>query len=187
MKITTKAARTAKIIFYCARAEGKEISSSEEYEQVLHKVAVQHLNIFNQDNWGEFEYLTWMAAVELYELKYNLPRQLSNLRFELEQKHIGFFIEGETKPSPNTLIANLPKHFERLSSIAEYEFYLYKTTDEILLKTRRNSFPQCEYNVDYYRDLVRLYEIENDLPLLSEQLYCTDRFRYFRRLRQKMS
>lgn len=187
MNITMKAAKTAKTIFYCARAEGKEIRSSEEYERLLYKVAVQHLNIFNEDNWGQFEYLTWMAAVELYELQYNLPPQLSNLRFELEQKHLGFFIEGETKSSLNTLIAHFPKHFARLSSIAEYEFYLYKTTDEMLLKTRRNSFPRCEDNVDYYRNLVRLYEIENDLPLLSEQLYCTDRFRYFRKLRQNMS
>jgi len=106
MKITIEAAKTEKIIYYCARAEGKEISSSEEYEQVLYKVAVQHLNIFNENNWGEFEYLTWMAAVEHYEIKHGLPRKLSKLRFELEKKHIGFFIEGEERPTTATIVAN---------------------------------------------------------------------------------
>ncbi|TPH15871.1 hypothetical protein [Litorilituus lipolyticus] len=187
MNITMAAAKTAKVVYFCQRADGKEIRNKEEYERYLYKVIVQHLNVLDKNNWGQFEYLTWMAAVELYEIKHNLPSKLSNLRFELEQNHIGFFIEGKTKSIVESHIANLPNKFKRLGSIAEYEFYVYAITDEMLLKTRRNSFPPSEYNIDYFHDLVRLYELENNLPLLSEQLYCTDRFRYFRKLRQDLS
>ncbi|WP_435274183.1 hypothetical protein ACMAZF_12745 [Psychrobium sp. nBUS_13] len=92
MQISNDVARSKMLSFFKVRAEDKQINNAEEYEKHLYKVIVQHLNLFTGDNWGEFEYLTWMAAVEYYEIKHDLPRRLSQLRFELEQKHVGFFV-----------------------------------------------------------------------------------------------
>ena len=192
MNITNVVAKTEMLKFFRIRAEGKKITNAEDYEKHLYKVIVQHLNIFAENNWGEFEYLTWMAAVEFYEIKHDLPRRLSQLRFELEQKHVGFFVsdnENDIKATDRlqrieSLKSRLPVNYKAIDSFSEYEFHVHKAIDE-----RFGNYTPKEsgYNFDYWYDLVSLYELERNLPFRSGQLFCTERFVGFRRLRHKMS
>lgn len=133
-----------------------------------------------------------MAAVEYYEIKHDLPRRLSQLRFELEQKHVGFFVsenENDIQAKDRLdriaiLKSRLPVSFNAIDSFAEYEFHLHKVIDE-----RFGNYKPIDnnYNVDYWYDLVSLYELENELPFRLGQLLCTERFVGFKKLRQKMS
>jgi hypothetical protein len=192
MEISNDVARAEMLSFFKVRAEGKEIYTDEDYEKHLYKVIVQHLNIFADNNWGEFEYLTWMAAVEYYEIKHYLPRRLSQLRFELEQKHVGFFVsdnENDIKTTDRlqlieSLKARLPVNYKAIYSFSEYEFHVHKAIDERFghFKAKDN-----RYNFDYWYDLVNLYELENNLPFRAGQLFCTERFVGFRSLRLKVS
>jgi len=133
-----------------------------------------------------------MAAVEYYEIKHDLPRKLSQLRFELEQKHVGFFVydnENDIEATDRlqrieSLRAHLPANYKAIDYFSEYEFHVHKVIDE-----RFGNYTPKEsgYNFDYWYDLVRLYELENKLPFRAGQLFCTERFVGFRKLRQKLS
>ncbi len=192
MQISNDVAKSKMLSFFKARAEGKKISNAEEYEKHLYKVIVQHLNLFTGDNWGEFEYLTCMAAIEFYEIKNNLPRKLSQLRFELEEKHVGFFVlenENDIQVTDRlqrieSLQARLPSNYKAIDSFSEYEFHVHKAIDE---RFGNYKAKDTDYNVDYWYDLVSLYELENNLPLRAGQLFCTERFVGFRKLRQQVS
>lgn len=192
MKISHNVAKSEMLNFFNVRAEDKKIRNIEGYEALLYKVIVQHLNLFTGNNWGKFEYLTWMAAVEYYEIKHDLPRKLSQLRFELEQKHIGFFVsENENEPnatdrleSIELLKSRLPANYKVIDSFSEYEFHLHKSID---MKFSYYNSEDSSYSADYWYDLVRLYELENNLPFRSGQLFCTERFVGFRKLKQEMS
>lgn len=192
MQISNDVARSKMLSFFKARAEDKKINNAEEYEKHLYQVIVQHLNLFTGNNWGEFEYLTWMAAVEYYEIQNDLPRKLSRLRFELEEKHVGFFISESENDIQATdrlqrivsLKTRLPANYQAIDSFAEYEFHIHKTIDERFgnYKPKDNN-----YNVGYWHDLVNLYELENNLPLRAGQLFCTERFLGFRKVRRQVS
>jgi len=192
MKISNDIARSEKLKFFKARAEDHKIGSDEDYEKHLYKVIVQHLNIFAENNWGNFEYLKWMAAVEYYEIKHNLPRKLSQLRFELEEKHVGFFISEDENNIEvadrlqriEILKGNLPANYIAIESLSEYEFHTHKVIDE-----RFGHFKEkdSKYNFGYWYDLVSLYELENNLPFRLGQLFSTERFVGFRKLRQGLS
>ena len=192
MKVSHNVARSEMLNFFKCRAEGKVIKNLEDYKKHLYKVIVKHLNLFTGDNWGQFEYLTWMAAVEYYEIKHGLPRKLSQLRFELEEKHVGFFVSDNENDlqAPDrleriTLLkARLPDVYIVIGSFPEYEFHIHKVIDVRFC----NYMPEdCEYNINYWSDLVHLYELENGLPFRAGQLFCTERFIGFRLLRQGLS
>ncbi|WP_019027538.1 hypothetical protein [Colwellia piezophila] len=184
MKISHDVARTEMLQYFNVRAEDKKINNAEDYEKHLYKVIVQHLNLFTGGNWGEFEYLTWMAAIEYYEIKNYLPRKLSQLRFELG---------GEKDKTVNRIDSNkdiivlkykLPTEYKVLSSYCEYEFHLYKVMYE---RFSRNKEVDIEYDNLYWGGLVKLYELENNLPLIFAEIIELERYRGIRRLRQVVS
>lgn len=192
MQISNDVARTSMLSFFRARAEDKQINNGEDYEKHLYKVIVQHLNLFTGGNLGDLEYLPWMAAVEYYEIQHNLPRKLSQLRFELEEKHLGFFVSENENDIQATdrlqrielLKARLPAKYKAIDYFCEYEFHVHKVIDE---RFGNYTVKESGYNFDYWYDLVSLYELENNLPFKAEQLFCTERFVGFRNYRQEVS
>jgi hypothetical protein len=195
MQISNDVARAEILRFFKVRAEDKQINSTEDYENNLYKVIVQHLNVFSGEDLleqeaikgklEEFEYLTWMAAVECYEIKYDLPRRLSQLRFGLalkvNNKHKDVNLIDLNKDII-VLKSRLPAEYKTLGSYSEYEFHLYKFINETFSGKK-----QTDYDICYWGDLVRLYELENRLPLICSELISLERYRGIRRLRQKMS
>lgn len=120
-----------------------------------------------------------MAAVEYYEIKHDLPRKLSQLRFELnreEQKGVNLI---DLNKDIIVLKYRLPEGYKALGSHGEYEFHLYKFINETFSENK-----QADYDIYYWGDLVRLYELENRLPLISRELIGLERYRGVRRLRQ---
>lgn len=132
-----------------------------------------------------FKYFTWMAAVECYEIKHDLPRRLSKLRFDLalkvNKKHKDVNLIDLNKDII-VLKSRLPAEYKTLSSYSKYEFHLYKFINETFSGNK-----QTDYDICYWGDLVRLYELENRLPLICRELISLERYRGIRRLRQKMS
>ena len=195
MQISNDVARAEMLSFFKVRAEDKQINNAEEYEKHLYKVIVQDLNVFSgedlldqeiaEGNLGEFEYLPWMAAVEYYEIKHGLPRRLSQLRFELaikvkkEHKDVNLI---DLNKDIIVLKYRLPTEYKALGSYSEYEFHLYKFINETFSGNK-----QTDYDICYWGDLVRLYELENRLPLISRELIGLERYRGIRRLRRKVS
>tara|TARA_R110000850_G_scaffold37134_3_gene97669 strand:+ start:55 stop:642 length:588 start_codon:yes stop_codon:yes gene_type:complete len=195
MQVSNDVARAEMLSYFKVRAEGKQINNVEEYEKHLYKVIVQHLNVFSGEDLLEqeltegkqegFEYLTWMAAVECYEIKHDLPRRLSQLRFDLDlkvnKKHKDVNLIDLNK-GIIALKSRLPAEYKTLSSYSEYEFHLYKFINETFSGKK-----QTDYDICYWGDLVRLYELENRLPLICRELISLERYRGIRRLRQKVS
>jgi len=195
MQISSDVIRAEMLRFFNVRAEDKKINNAEDYEKHLYKVIVQHLNVFSGEdlleqeiteiNLERFEYLTWMAAVEYYEIQYNLPRRLSKLRFDLDlqvtKKHKGVNLIDLNKDII-VLKYSLPAEYKALGSYSEYEFHLYKFINETFSGKK-----QTDYDICYWGDLVRLYELENRLPLICRELISLERYRGIRRLRQKVS
>tara|TARA_R110000737_G_scaffold222205_1_gene237462 strand:- start:1293 stop:1880 length:588 start_codon:yes stop_codon:yes gene_type:complete len=195
MQISNAVARAEMLSYFKVRAEGKQINNVEEYEQHLYKVIVQHLNVFGGEDLLEqeltesklegFEYLTWMAAVECYEIKHDLPRRLSQLRFDLalkvNNKHKDVNLIDLNKDII-VLKSRLPAEYKTLGSYSEYEFHLYKFINETFSGNKQTDYDTC-----YWGDLVRLYELENRLPLICRELINLERYRGIRRLRQIVS
>ncbi|MBA6350054.1 hypothetical protein [Colwellia sp. BRX8-9] len=195
MQISNDVARAEILSFFKVRAEDKQINNVEEYEKHLYKVIVQHLNVFSgedlleqeltESKLEEFEYLTWVAAVECYEIKYDLPRRLSQLRFDLalkvNKKHKNVNLIDLNKDII-ALKSRLPAEYKTLSSYNEYEFHLYKFISENFSGNKQADYDKC-----YWGDLVRQYELENRLPLISRELIGLERYRGIRRLRRKAS
>ncbi len=195
MHISHEVARVEILSFFKARAEDKQINSDDDYEKHLYKVIVQHLNVFSgkdlleqevgKDKLKEFEYLTWMAAVEYYEIKHDLPRRLSKLRFDLDLKvnkkneHVNLI---DLNKDIIVLKYRLPAEYKALGSYSEYEFHLYKFINETFSGNK-----QTDYDIGYWGNLVRLYELENRLPLICSELISLERNRGIRRLRRKAS
>ncbi|MBA6356488.1 MULTISPECIES: hypothetical protein [unclassified Colwellia] len=143
MQISNDVARAEMLSFFKARAEDKQINSTEDYEKHLYKVIVQHLNVFSGEYLLEqeltegkqegFEYLTWMAAVECYEIKHDLPRRLSQLRFDLDlkvnnkHKYVNLI---DLNKDIIVLKSRLPAEYKTLGSYSEYKFHLYKFINE---------------------------------------------------------
>ncbi len=195
MQISNDVARSEMLSFFKVRAEDKQINSDDDYEKHLYKVIVQHLNVFSGKDLLEqerteiklerFEYLTWMAAVEYYEIQYNLPRRLSKLRFDLDLKvnkkneHVNLI---DLNKDIIVLKYRLPAEYKVLGSYSEYEFHLYKFINETFSGNK-----QTDYDISYWGDLVRLYELENRLPLICCELISLERYRGIIRLRQNAS
>jgi hypothetical protein len=195
MQISNDIVRAEMLRFFKVRAENKQINSTEDYEKYLYQVIVQHLNVFSgedlleqeitEDKLEEFEYLTWMAAVEYYEIKHDLPRRLSKLRFDLDlkvnkkQKDVSLI---DLNKDIIVLKYRLPAEYKVLGSYGEYEFHLYKFINETFSGNKKT-----DYDIGYWGDLVRLYELENRLPLICSELISLERDRGIRRLRQRMS
>jgi hypothetical protein len=195
MQISDDVARAEILSFFKVRAEDKQINNVEEYEKHLYKVIVQHLNVFSGEDLleqevvkvklEEFEYLTWMAAVECYEINHDLPRRLSQLRFDLalkvnkKNKNVNLI---DLNKDIIVLRYRLPAEYKALSSYSEYEFHLYKFINETF-----SGNEQTDYDICYWGDLVRLYELENRLPLICRELISLERYRGIRKLRQGVS
>ncbi len=126
-----------------------------------------------------------MAAVEYYEIQHGLPRLLSQKRFDLDnkvnKKHKDVSLIDLNKDII-VLKYRLPAEYKTLGSYREYEFHLYKFINETFSGNK-----QTDYDIGYWGDLVRLYELENRLPLTCRELISLERYRGIRKLRQKMS
>ncbi|PKI17974.1 hypothetical protein [Colwellia sp. 12G3] len=195
MQISNDVTRSEMLNFFKVRAEDKQINSTEDYEKHLYKVIVQHLNVFSGEDLLEqdttegklegFEYLTWMAALECYEIKHDLPRRLSKLRFDLglkvNKKHKNVNLIDLNKDII-VLKYRLPAEYKALGSYSEYEFHLYKFINETFSGNKQADYDKC-----YWGDLVRLYELENRLPLICRELISLERYRGIRKLRQEVS
>ena len=195
MQISPDLAKTEMLQYFKVRTEGKKINNAEDYEKYLYKVIVQHLNAFSREDLleqettesklEEFECLTWMAAVEYYEIKHDLPRRLSKLRFDLNLKvnkkneHVNLI---DLNKDIIVLKYRLPAEYKTLGSYSEYEFHLYKFINETFSGNK-----QTDYDIGYWGDLVRLYELENRLPLICSELISLERDRGIRRLRRRVS
>lgn len=206
MEITEAMAKKEMLKFYKARAEDKVITSGDEYEMHLYKCIVSHLNKLNGDNWGKFEYLTWMAAVEYYEIDNDLPRKLWRLIFELESKPDHTFLkfnEKEQDPEEESIAEKtlrylkkkMPEGYKPITTYAEYEYHLHKVMDvrfdAFFAKYTDERFLGYEledqyYNPNYWRHLVEIYEYENNLPRRSSQIDNIERFGGFRQLRNNL-
>lgn len=81
--------------FHSERCGRIKIKNEQQYQSLLYKTLVVNLTIFDEYNWGDFDFTLWIAAINLYEFENNLPNQYAKLRELLESKHKGFCIEAE--------------------------------------------------------------------------------------------
>ncbi len=191
MNITNEILKSEMLNYFKVRAEDKKINNIEEYEKQLYKVIVQHFTVFEGQlesisqkvNDNEFEYVTWMAAVEYYEVNNDLPRLLSKIRFKLAR------IVNTNDRHENLIVWNkdiialkyrLPTKYKALSSYSEYEFFTYKSINETFSEKKQPGFDPY-----YWGILARLYELENKLPLIYSELINLERNRGIRKLREK--
>ena len=60
--------------FHIKRCGHTHIDNDQQYESLLYKTLVMNLIVFDDNNWGNFEFTDWISAIALYEFDNNMPQ-----------------------------------------------------------------------------------------------------------------